>query len=95
MVFAEESHVSIFTQITSKLSYFHFKHVLSIHIVEQVPKMFETMTIQKITEVNWQEHKKIIFGGDSHVFFQCSRKIFRMETQKLFYSSNVIQMTKL
>ena len=51
------------------------------------------MTMQKITEVT-EEHKKVIFGGDSHIYFQHSQKSLRMETQKLFYSLNATQRTK-
>ena len=46
---------------TYNVCYFHPKCVLSIRFVEKVPKLFQKMTMQKITEVNWKEHKKSHF----------------------------------
>ena len=46
----------IFTLLMSP--FFHHNWVLSIGFVQKVPKLIQKMTMQKITEVNWKEHKK-------------------------------------
>ena len=46
---------------TFNVHYFHHKLVLSIRYVEKVPKLFQKITMQKITEANWKEHNKSNF----------------------------------
>jgi hypothetical protein len=62
---------------TSNGRYFHHKLVLSICFVEKVPKLFQKITMQKITEVNRKEHKKSHFWRGLPCIFSVFSKIIR------------------